>query len=386
MRIAVTVNGADTELYENTFELNSRLSDRVSTAKFDIDGAERWGNLSLFPYVFPFLFDKGPALSCVSVVAIGGYIRPQIRQEVKINRGWAPFENCASGNFVALGGSATWIDHFFSGYISAIEHLLMGVRNVYRCTAQDYNSFLRSILVNETYVGKTEQEIIDDLFSTYWSDIDTTTYVTSTETLTLEFPRLLLVEALEQLAEISGREWYIDYEKKLHYFTPTTTEAPFELTDDWLEGLTSQIPYGGFRYREDAFKLVNKITVVYTGGTVTRNDATSQAEYGIFEDKYVDKNIDTAAWANLVGDAILAEKAFAKEWGVCSINQEGLVVGQKAKITNSLRRLAKYFLIQRLRLKLRGGLTEQVEIEFGDYQKKLVDLMIAVGQVQRKET
>jgi len=371
MRIDVTVAGVDTNLYENTFELNSRLSDRVSTAKFDIDGAERW---------------SPPALSCAPVVAIGGYIRPEMRQEVKIDRGLTPFGDCAIGNVVALGGRATWLDHFFGGYIASIEHMLFGVRNVYRCIAQDYNSYLRSILVNETYAVKTEQFIIDDLFSTYWPEIDTTTYVTSTETLTLEFPRLLLDEALEQLAEICGREWYIDYEKKLHYFTPVTTEAPFELSDTVIEGLTTKLPYGGFRYREDATKLVNKITVVYDGGTVTRDDAASQALYGIFEDKYVDKIIDTAAWANLVGDAILAEKAFAKEWGVCSITQEGLVVGQKAKITNSLRGLARHFLIQRLRLKLRGGLTEQVEIEFGDYQKGLVDLMLAIGQEQRKET
>jgi len=324
-------------------------------------------------------------LACAPVAAIGGYIRPELRQEVKIDRGLTPFVNCASGKFAALGGKSTWLDHFFGGYITEIENLLVGVRTVYRCVAQDYNSYLHSILVNETYTTKTEQEIIDDLFTTYWSDIDTSTYVTSSETLTLEFPRLFLDEALEQLAKMCGREWYIDYEKKLHYFTPTTTEAPFELSDDVIPGLTSKIPYGGFRYKEDASKLVNKITVVYDGGTVVRNDAASQAEYGIFEEKYVDKNINTAAWAQLVGDAILTEKAFAKEWGVCSINQEGLVVGQKVKITNSLRQLADYFLIQRLRLRIKGGLTEQVEIEFGDYRKGLVDLMMEIEKEQRKE-
>lgn len=377
MRIAAIIDDVITRLYESTFELNSRLSNRVSVAKFDVDGEEHWAT---------------SGLSCAPVIALGGFIQPQLKQEVKISRGIAPFENCASGRFVALGGKAEWINHFFGGYIAKIEHDLVGIRNIYHCVAYDYNSFLHSKLVDKVYDNKTELQIIGDLFAIYWSDIDVGTYVESGEEgVTIEFPRIFLDEALEQLAEIHGREWYIDYEKKLHYFTPNITDAPFELSDSVISGLTTKIPYSNFHYEGDATRLVNRITVVGLDDdgnliVVTRQSDASYARYQQwYDDKIVDKNINTEEWAQLVGDAVLAEKAFEKEFGRCTINQEGLIVGQKVKITNARRVISGHYLIQQLRLKLKGGLTEEVALEFGDYRQGLLDLLEDINKLKRIE-
>lgn len=203
MIIQAKIRSNIVKLFQEKFQVENRLSSKVSTARFNLEAEETW---------------SPPALSCGNnIVAFGGYTRPHIKEEVQINN----IEE------------TRWLDNFFGGYIATVGHRLIGVRRIYQCSAQDYNIVLHSILVTETYAAPlTEQEIIDDLFATYWSDIDTTTYVDGTETIaSINFTRLYLDEALNQLAKLNGKEWYIDYQKKLHYFTPAEGTSPFGLWD-----------------------------------------------------------------------------------------------------------------------------------------------------------
>jgi len=377
MIIEVKINEALTALFSQGFRLESRLSNRVSTVVFDIEAEETW---------------SPPSLANAQIVALGGYTRPQVKDEIQINRAPAEMENCASAGVVAFGGDSKWLDYFFGGYIATVDHKKVGIRRFYRCTAQDYNIVLHSILVNKSYTSKTEQQIIDDLFVTYWSEVDTTTHVTGDNTVaSIIFERILLDEALDQLANLYGREWYLDYQKKLHYFTPSTTEAPFGLWDELFSSV--KIPYYNFQFVEDATRIINRVTVI--GETdegvpiiVTRQDDASYAKYGKqwYDAKVVNKNINTVAWANLVGDAVLVESAFAKIKGKASINQEGLVVGQKVRIVNELRDIDDYYLIQLITLKMVGGEVEEAFIEFGDYSPDLVELLGRIQKLEMKES
>lgn len=152
---------------------------------------------------------------------------------------------------------------------------------------------------------------------------------------------------------------------------------------------SSRIPYHGFVYREDASRIINKVIVV-GDSTIpivrTRTDAASYAKFGrYYETKVVDENIDTNDWADLVGDAILAEFADSKETGRATINQEGLVIGQKTRLVNGLRDIDDYFLVQALTLSILGGEVESVVIEFGDYQPDLAGLLRQIQALQQIE-
>jgi len=370
MRVEVSINGADVKLFERSLSLNSRLGKRISTASFDVEGEERWAT---------------PSFAIAEANAIGGYTRPWVKDEVKIDRGAAPFVNCAIAEASALGGNSTYTDHFFGGYLAAVELKLAGVRRFYRCTAQDYNVLPTTKLVTKTYSAKTEQEIIDDLFTAYLPNIDTSTYVESSgTTYTLKWTRAKLSEALDELAKINSKEWYIDHEKYLHYFTPVTTAAPFGFSD--TPSLSTLLPYSALTHVEDATKLIKTITVV--GDTsvpvvVTRTKGdTDDADY---EDKVVDNNINTNAWAELVGDAIIAEHGSTKVRGRLTCEQEGLVVGQKVKVKNPMRGIDDYYLVQGLRLSIIGSLTEQVDVEYGDYRPRLSDLLGRIKILENKE-
>lgn len=318
----------------------------------------------------------------------------------------------------------------------------------------------------------TEQEIIDDLFNTYWSEIDTTTYVDGTNTVPpIAFPRLLFDEALDQLAALFEKEWYIDFNKKLHYFTPSIVGAPFELSSSPapmspfpytfpFEFDIAKVGYDKIFFEEDASQLCNRVTVIgnfldsgdtiqdvggidavqttidvtaggnfligqtiridsercqitnIVGNTLTvirgvdgtdaivhdngiiifirvetiREDATSYAFYErYFECKVIDENINTNVWADSVGDAVLAERAFGKEVGNLVCYQEGLVVGQKVKIYNFLRGIDAYYLIQGIKFNMLNSTTEKITVRFGDYNKDLIALLGQIKGLEEKE-
>jgi len=372
MRPSLKINGSEVHILKPTLNLNSRLAHRISTAGFDILGEERWVT---------------PGFSVAIVPAMRGYTHPYGKDEVVIDRAPTPMQNCAISIKPALGGESTYLDHFFGGYLATKEIRLVGRGRFYRCTAQDYNILTTQQLVTESYVGKTEQEIIDDLFSTYLPEINTTTYVTSSETLTIDWTRVFLDKVMEELATINDRKWYIDHEKKLHYFTPSAVDAPFGLSSS--PSFTTQKMYNEFQHVEDDSKIVNKVTVIGdTAGpvVVTRTDAASYAKYGrYFEGKIVDRNIDTDAWANLVGDAELARSAFAKIYGKLSCYQEGLVIGQVVSIYNFLRDVDDDYLIQSINLSMLSNFTEKVVIEYGDYNLLLTDLLLKIKALEETE-
>ncbi len=373
----VEIDGASVLIQKRTMRLHSELGQRVSTAQFTIVGEETW---------------SPPSLACAPVNAIGGFTRPFNLSECIIDRHPVPFIDCAIAPVVAIGGESSYIDHFFGGFLAEVEKDKIGVgdaRVLYHCKAQDYNILpVRSPLVTEAYVAQTEQQILDDLFGTYLPEIDTSTYVESSgATYTLDWTRRFLNECVEELAGINEKQWFIDHEKFLHYFTPVTTAAPFILSDE--PSLSARVGYKNIRHPENIMGLINRVTVVgdpLGPIVVTRTSAASFALYGrYFDAKYVDENIDTANWANDVGDAILAENEYAKVTGKLFCYQEGLIKGQKVRIINHFRNIDAFYLIQSITMTMISALQEKIDIEYGDYKPRLTDLLLRISKEERKE-
>ena len=103
---------------------------------------------------------------------------------------------------------------YFAGYITVLGKVPAGVRADLPCTGQDYTYLLDKVIVNEKYSAQTDAAIIADLFSTYRSEIEATTYVeallTATQLPEITFNRVTLKQALEMLADMSGGDWYVD--------------------------------------------------------------------------------------------------------------------------------------------------------------------------------
>lgn len=131
----------------------------------------------------------------------------------------------------------------------------------------DYTRLFDRALVHRTYEDQTDAEIIRDIVERYCEGFGITT-VNVVEGVTIDqisFNYIQPSQALRRLCEMTGRHWYIDYDKDIHYFPLTTTTAPFNIDSDSAN-------YWGLKIQKDASQIKNRIYV--RGGTKLSDETT----------------------------------------------------------------------------------------------------------------
>lgn len=120
----------------------------------------------------------------------------------------------------------------FAGYISeAPQSQFAPNKYVYEIMCMDYTQELNKHLVVETYESKTAGYIIKDILSTYAKTLGGF-YVQDGPIIGFKaFNYKYPMECLEELAELTGYDWYVDYERNIHFFADNTTEASLELNE-----------------------------------------------------------------------------------------------------------------------------------------------------------
>ena len=152
----------------------------------------------------------------------------------------------------------------FAGHVAALEPSLNGgLVPEYRLKCQDYTRLLESVMIeSEVYSSKTDEFILDDLFATYLPEISTSDVASVATIDSIEFSDLTLREAIERIQERTGAEWYIDFDKKLQYYSAGAKLAPWAVT----EGDPTYGPLNeSVRYEEDFSNPANRVTVVGIG-------------------------------------------------------------------------------------------------------------------------
>lgn len=144
-------------------------------------------------------------------------------------------------------------------------------------TASDYSIRLDKVIVKAEYVNMTDAAILADLFADYLpgEGFDATTYVTAIKTHARKrFNRKTLLECIQDLAGLAKADFYVDYNKALHYFETSTgaTTAPFALSDS--PDLTTSMPFADFVVNLDGAGVVNRVEVL--GGNYRSDDTEFQ--------------------------------------------------------------------------------------------------------------
>ncbi|MDF1498514.1 MAG: hypothetical protein P1P85_04150 [Patescibacteria group bacterium] len=140
--------------------------------------------------------------------------RPQVTEEIEVYDG------------------ATKI---FGGVISKIKKEREGIyTSVYEVEVKDYTHLLDRQLVPTDYENKSPEYIINDILTNYTDGSFTQINVAVTG-ITIEFIKFDYVQpskALQELAELIGYDWYVDYNKDIHFFSKAIGEtAPWDITD-----------------------------------------------------------------------------------------------------------------------------------------------------------
>lgn len=161
----------------------------------------------------------------------------------------------------------------FSGYVVKVDIVKMeaGVP-VATISCIDQVWLLDRNLVHRTYQDMTDKEIIEDIVTRYCAGFGITT-VNVEEGVTIDqiaFNYIQPSQAIRQLAELSGRNWYIDYEKDIHYFPLLTDTTPYDID-------SSNTEYINLKISKDNSQLKNR---VYVRGGTQLSDFTTYEEYG----------------------------------------------------------------------------------------------------------
>lgn len=223
----------------------------------------------------------------------------------------------------------------FSGILIKIKESTLGFSNKYALEFKDWTEELGTILVAETYVGETVEDIIADIFTDgNLSDYDGTTNVSDTTVISnISFDNIPVVDALDQLAGLSGKHWYVSPEQDIYFFASSEISAPFDLTDN-----NGKYYYSSLKVDEDLTQIRNVVTVKGKGiAAVTVQDATSISTYGRREYFNRDDEIDATNEATQKANAILASFKDPIKIATFETLTEGLFSGQQIDVVSALR-------------------------------------------------
>jgi len=126
----------------------------------------------------------------------------------------------------------------------------------YEVACSDYTQCLNKRMVTETYEDDTAGAIIKDIVENWCPELGCA-YVEDGATVDyISFNYKYPFECIEELAGLIGYDWYVDYDKNIHFFPPGTNTAPYELTESAGSGL-----YSGLEISVDKSELKNRVTV-----------------------------------------------------------------------------------------------------------------------------
>lgn len=161
----------------------------------------------------------------------------------------------------------------FGGYIISVVMAKKGNGVVIaEINCVDYVRLLDSNLVHQSYESKTDKEIIEEIVNRYCAGfgITTTNVIEGVTIDQITFNYLQPSQCLRQICDLTGRNWYIDYSKDIHYFPLTTSTTPFNITSTNNE-------YFDLRIAKDASQMKNR---VYVRGGTYLSDETTFSEKG----------------------------------------------------------------------------------------------------------
>lgn len=169
---------------------------------------------------------------------------------------------------VTLDGSKV-----FGGVITAAEQVADAFSVlIWRVEGQDYSRLLDRRLVAESYQNMTVNDIIADLATTYFPTGFTTTNVDCSIVISsVKFNYLTLSKVLEELADTVGYDWYVDYDKDVHFFSKLANSAPVDIEDD-----NGTVIYDSLIIRRDNSQVRNSIIV--RGGEYLGDSFTGEWE------------------------------------------------------------------------------------------------------------
>ena len=193
----------------------------------------------------------------------------------------------------------------FAGRITEVSPKREG-RSIksYSVECTDYSRDADKGLIADVYTDETVGNIIADLLARYPHLSEFTDNNVDCDIVIdyLYLGHVKFSEVLNSLATRTAYDFYIDFDKDIHFFLPGTEEAPFEVTD--TNGTHNE---GTLSLSQSTDGIVSSVIVVgaeydtagtYTEPTITANGTATEYE---IQEKYSDISVVVAGSAKTVG-------------------------------------------------------------------------------------
>jgi|CXWL01.1.fsa_nt_gi hypothetical protein len=153
---------------------------------------------------------------------------------------WRLFGGGSSGQVYEVQFSTEPDMVVFNGQLSRVrrEQAPGGKAVFYRCEAESWEQLATRRLLAKDYSGYTADAIVQDVVSTTLATEGIVARFIDAGPVVTKYPaNWISAEAIfTELARLVGFSWYIDPDKRLHFFARETNPAPFTLTGQFLEG------------------------------------------------------------------------------------------------------------------------------------------------------
>lgn len=214
------------------------------------------------------------------------------------------------GDDVTLFEGATKI---FGGVVVETTEENIGFVKYYSVLCKDYQQLMDRKLVNKTYTSMTIQAIIIDIVTNYIEAGFTTTNVLATDLIQkIVFNDEQPSKCFQRLADqIGDCDWYVDYNKDVHFFKEGVELAPFGIDDTSGNYIFGSLSIG---------RNINQIrnTIIVRGGDKESSLLT--------ETKIADGQQKTfVAKPNLHNLTVEKSTNSGSSWSTLTIGQDGLI-------------------------------------------------------------
>ena len=173
-------------------------------------------------------------------------------------------------------------DKIFAGEIIRVKKSSNHYKIIdFNVECKDWTHRLDRQLVADTFKNETIGNIIDDITNKYLSDDFTTNNVEGRNT-TIDFIGFnyeKVSEVFRRLADLINYDWYVDFDKDIHFFDTVNRDAPFDIVD----GNESYV-FDSMNVREDVSQLRNKVIV--HGGEYLADTQTASFQSNGVQNQY----------------------------------------------------------------------------------------------------
>lgn len=274
----------------------------------------------------------------------------------------------------------------FAGYITKISYDRISKQDVfYEVDCTSYGLTLDTTVVNQTFTSTTDRAIIQAVCAGTGITATNANIAVLASLSDFEAKDISVRQVLDDLCELTGAEWFVDFDKNLKYRTATAVAAPFNFSDQsfaWnIESYSTD-----FTIPANRVKVIGGLTSGGTDLTYTANDTASQATYGIQAATVVDRNLRIPALLELRANVELARRAFPEQSGTIRYTRDGLSIGEYVEIVSPAHGLNGNFAIRKLTMRQIANADTEYMLEFGAYRPDLSSMLAKLNRASKEST